>query len=118
MCCYTVVGQILNLRFSSNFSTIMWSPPQTADGLSYQLTVINKITSQVIVSTTTTHTKYSLPPVLPCQDYLANVTTTSSKHQDDSAVTVQRSPGGKLYTQIALIDNDIIVAIDTCFRIL
>ena len=76
----------------------MWEPPPTAgvlSSLSYQLTVINMITSQVIVSTTTTDTSYTLPQVTPCQEYMANVTASSSEHQGESVVTLQRSPGGE-----------------------
>ena len=76
----------------------MWDPPPTAGVLSilsYQLTVINMITSQVIVSITTTDTRYSLPDLIPCQEYMANVTASSSGRKGESVVTVQRSPGGE-----------------------
>ena len=77
----------------------MWDPPPTAgvlSSLSYQLTVINMITSQVIVNTTTTDTSYTLPQLTPCQEYMANVTASSSEYQGESVVIVQRSPGGEL----------------------
>ena len=95
---FTGVGQVLNLRFSPLLDTIMWdSPPTTGvlSILSYQLTVINMITSQVIVSTTTTDTNYTLPQLTPCQEYMANVTASSSEHQGETVVTVQRAPGGE-----------------------
>ena len=74
----------------------MWDPSPTAgvlSSLSYQLTVTNMITSQVIVSTTTTDTSYTLPQLTPCQEYMANVTASSSEHQGECVVA--RSPGGE-----------------------
>ena len=103
----SAVGQVLKLRFSSSFNTIMWDPPPTADGalkshLSYQLTVINVITGQVIVSTTTTDTSYALPRIAPCQEYSASVTASSTVHQGESVVISQRSPGGELLKLVSV----------------
>ena len=78
----------------------MWDPPPIAgvlSNLSYQLTVTNMITSQVIFSTTTTNISYTRPQLTPCQEYMANVTASSSEHQGESVVTVQRSPGGEVF---------------------
>ena len=93
----------------------MWDPPPTAgvlNSLSYQLTVTNMITSQVIVSTTTTDTSYTLPQLTPCQEYMANVTASSSEHQGETAFTVQRSPGGESCLKYCIIIfNDVIMII-------
>ena len=101
----SAVGQVLKLRFSSSFNTVTWDPPTTAgvlSNLSYQLTVINVITNQVIVSTITTDTNYTLLQITPCQEYMANVTVSSTEHQGESVVTSQRSPGGELLKLVSL----------------
>ena len=94
---HTGIGPVLNLRFSSSFSTIMWDPPSTAgvlSGLTYHLTVTNRNTGVVIINTTTTVTSYPLGPIQLCTTYTASVTSTSQHYTSDSAVIICRVPGG------------------------
>ena len=94
---HTGIGLVLNLRFSPSFSTIMWDPPPTAgvlSGLTYHLTVTNMNTGVVIINTTTTDTSYVLGSVQLCTTYTASVRAFSQHYTSDSAVTVDRTPGG------------------------
>ena len=94
---HTGIGPVLNLRFSPTFSTIMWDPPPTAgvlSGLTYHLTVTNMNTGVVIINTTTTDTSYPLGLIQFCTTYTASVTSTSQHYTGDSAVILERTPGG------------------------
>ena len=92
------IGPVVNLRFTDTFSAVLWDPPATAgvlSGLSYIVIVTNNNTGQVIVNTTTTNTIYPLPVLKLCQYYTANVTAFLSQHCSESAITGQKTPGGK-----------------------
>ena len=91
----TGIGQVVNVRFTSSFSTVLWDPPATAgvlSGLSYIVIVMNNNTGQVIVNATTTNTNYTLPVLKSCQYYTANVTVFYKTHFGDSIITGQRVP--------------------------
>ena len=95
------IGPVVNVRFTSSFSAVLWDPPATAgvlSGLSYIVIVMNNNTGQVIVNTTTTNTNYPLPVLQPCQYYTANVTAFSSQHRSESVDVIgQRVPGGMIH---------------------
>ena len=94
---HTGIGPVHNLRFSPTFSTIMWDPPPTVgvlSGLTYHLTVTNMNTGVVIINTTTTNTSYPLGLIQLCTTYTASVTSTSQDYTGDSAVIIERTPGG------------------------
>ena len=96
--CIAGIGSVLNLKFSSTFSTIMWDPPSTAgvlSGLTYHLTVTNMNTGVVIINTTTTDTSYPLSSVQLCTYYNASVTAFSQDHSSDAETVIKRIPGGK-----------------------
>ena len=102
---HTGIGRVHNLRFSPLFSTIIWDPPPTVgvlSGLTYHLTVTNMNTGVVIINTTTTDTSYPLVSIQLCTTYTASVTSTSQDYTSDSAVTIDRTPGGN---QIACNTN-------------
>ena len=88
------IGPLLNLNFTSSFSSILWDTPETAGVLnllfSYNVIVMNMNTSEVIVSDTTTNTIYPLPQLKSCQYYTASVTVFYKDHFGDSVVTGQR----------------------------
>ena len=95
--CIAGIGSVLNLKFSSTFSTIMWDPPSTAgvlSGLTYHLTVTNMNTGVVIINTTTTDTSYPLGSAQLCTTYTASVISTSQHYTSDSVVIIERTPGG------------------------
>ena len=99
--CYTGIGtvRVTNIRFNPSFNTLLWDPPVTAgvlSDLSYIVTVVNNNTGDVIVSDTTTNTQYPLPvdDLQFCQFYKANVTVISGLY-GDSAVVIERTPGGE-----------------------
>ena len=90
------IGPVVNVRFTSPFSDVLWDPPATAgvlSGLSYIVIVMNNNTGQVIVNDTTTNTNYPLPVLQPCQYYTANVTAFSSQHHSESVVIRERQGG-------------------------
>ena len=63
------IDPVVNVRFTSSFSAVLWDPPATAgvlSGLSYIVIVMNNNTDQVIVNDTTTNTIYSLPVLELC----------------------------------------------------
>ena len=94
---HTGIGPVHNLRFSPSLSTVIWDPPSTAgvlSGLTYHLTVTNMNTGVVIINTTTTDTSYVLGSVQLCTTYTASVRAFSQHYTSDSAVTVDRIPGG------------------------
>ena len=93
----TGIGPVLNLRFNPSFSTIMWDPPSTAGvlgNLYYHVTLMNNVSSELIISETTDNTYYPLPALQRCQYYTTNVTAFSSEYHGDSVVYGQRAPGG------------------------
>ena len=83
----TGIGPVLNLRFNPSFSQVLWDSPLTADVLSnlyYQVTLMNNVNSELIISETTDNTYYPLADALqPCQYYIANVTVFSSEYHGD-----------------------------------
>ena len=94
----TGIGPVLNLRFSSTFSTIMWDPPSTAgvlSGLTYHLTVTNMNTGVVIINTTTTETSYPLSSVQLCTYYNASVIAFSLEQKGDTMSIMEETPGSE-----------------------
>ena len=86
------------MRFTLSLSAVLWDPPATAgvlSGLSYNVTVMNNNTGQMIVDKKTNETYIPLPLLQYCQSYTANVTAFTSQQQGDSVVTGQRVPGGE-----------------------
>ena len=94
----TGIGQILNLRFSPSFSTIMWDPPPTAgvlSNLTYHLTVTNMNSGVVIINTNTTETSYPVGVLKHCTFYNASVVAVSLNQKGDSTVFADRTPGSE-----------------------
>ena len=94
----TGIGPVLNLRFSPTFTKILWDPPWTAgvlSNLTYNVTVMNNVSSELILNKTTDNTYCPLPALQPCQYYTANVTAFSSEYHGDSVAKKQRTPGGE-----------------------
>ena len=94
----TGIGPVLNLRFSSSFSTIIWDPPSTVgvlSDLSYHLTVTNMNTGVETINTTTTDTSYSLGSLPFCTFYNASVTAFSLEQKGDTMGIMEETPGGE-----------------------
>ena len=91
----TGVGRVLNLRFSSSFSHVLWDPPSTAGILSdlkYHVTVKNNV---LLISNTTNNTYYPITSMVQrCHEYTASVTAFSSEYHGDSVVNKEKPPGG------------------------
>ena len=95
------IGQVLNLRFSSSFSTIMWNPPPTVgvlSNLTYHLTVTNVNTGEVIINTNTTETSYPIGSTQFCLEYRVCVVAFSSQYHGDSTFIEERTPGSEYKT--------------------
>ena len=111
----TGIGPVLNLRFNPSFSQVLWDPPSTAGVLSnlyYYVTLMNNVSSDLILNETTNNTYCPLAGLQPCQYYIANVTAFSSEYHGDSAASKQRITGGMcVCTYIYVLMTTII----TCF---
>ena len=97
-CVLIGIGHVLNPRFDTAFTTVMWDPPQTAgvlSNLSYHLIVTNMNTGVVIINTTTTDTSYSLGSTQFCLDYRVYVVAFSSQYRGGSTIIEERTPGSE-----------------------
>ena len=97
-CVLLGIGHVLDLRFNTAFTTVMWDPPQTAgvlSNLTYHLTVTNMNTGVVIVNTTTTETSYTVGSTQFCLEYRVCVVAFSSQYRGGNTFIKERTPGSE-----------------------